>query len=254
VSPASRIEAPVSWYGRKLDRIRRDWRAGGLFQVAMRFLERLPVHVVSDLVFMRLDREAICPSSVPPADLAFSHADESQIEEVVDCSSEVEPARARQMTLFRKFLKEGHACAIVRERGRVIAHQWAFYGTYVVTIDGYRKTALPVALGASAVFMGNAFVRPEARGRGVIGQLKRYLFDTVPRDWSIYAWSARLNDPAVISNNAAGFRPIAILRFTGPIAWVRLSLQDPATGAWRRLGSGVGGLRVEGDRIMVAKT
>jgi hypothetical protein len=63
-----------------------------------------------------------------------------------------------------------------------MAHQWVFYGTYVFTIDGYRRTALQVAHGASAVFMGNAFVRLEARGQGVIGQLKRCLFDTVPLD------------------------------------------------------------------------
>lgn len=96
-------------------------------------------------------------------------ADESHLDELAVLDDFENPQFLRR--LFRQFLTEGAQCHAIRHAGRVVAYNWVFRGHYTVTFDGYDKRCMQLDLGPRAVFLGNGFIVPAYRMKGLFPSL-----------------------------------------------------------------------------------
>ncbi len=228
----------------------RNWRGGKLKRIFKRVLRYLRVPGTINLIVLGWAGPLLLPIEAP-AGYEFSLASETDVEEISACSNRDIAARAYSTTLFRQFFRAGHRCAVVRARGEMIGHLWAFKDEYIITLDDYRYTRLTIALETTSIFTGNAYIAPRHRDHGVFRQLKLYLMHQHARGTRFYAWVDELNGASLAANRVLGFEPLAVLRFGGSETQRQLSLQTFNSDEWLALDRPWPVLRIAENRLLI---
>ena len=167
-------------------------------------------------------------------EFTFSLADAGDVRLLAACSGLSESGRLKR--LFRQFFADGHLCAMVLSRAGIAGYMWGFRHQYVLTLDDYGPRSIPIRLQPSAVFTGNAYVRPELRGRGLFRRLKDFVMRQFPPATQFYSSINALNWPSLRVSEVLGFEAIASLRFMGLGHSTALWWQPAHEPAWRAAG------------------
>jgi GNAT superfamily N-acetyltransferase len=237
----------------KMGQLVRDGRHGGFTRVGQRLLASAHIPGLVSMVILGCSDPLPLAMADPATalDARFSCADEADLDAIAACADDDPPTRAQRLGLFRHFLAAGHCCAVARADDRVIGYVWAFAEAYLLTVDDYGHTRLPVGLEVGAIFTGNGYVTPSARNHGIFRHLKRYLMRQYPPGTPFYTSVNALNDASLAANRALGFTPLALVRFAGPLAHTRLSVCDLGTGHWTHFGRCWPAFTIAATRLLV---
>jgi hypothetical protein len=211
------------------------WARGGLAGVAARVAawRMIPesvafVHDVDLLMLGQLNAIALRPL---PAHYELEQADRSVLEELVACTDTPASIERRREALARVF-DFGASCVTVRDAGRVVAYVCAFTGTYHLTYDDYGPRTLPIELPPHAVYLGNCFIRPEYRLRGLFPHLLAACVELRPPGTRVFGHIDVGNDHSFSSHLRLGFKPLLTITCLS-IGRTRFFFQRPF-GATRR--------------------
>jgi len=196
---------------RPLRTLSEAWKRGGTLGVAARLVgwSRIPkqllfVHEVDVLLLGELNARALRPLS-PQYRIAI--ADRSVLEELVACGDTPASVDRRREALSRVF-DFGASCITVRDGGRVVAYACAFSGTFHLTYDDYGPLTLPIELGDLAVFLGNSFIRPEYRMKGLFPHLLLACSAMQPAGTRCFGHIDVGNEHSFNSHCRIGFKPL----------------------------------------------
>jgi hypothetical protein len=207
--------AKVSGLQRAFDRglraSRAAWNRAGLFGVAMLAMRSplaprklLFAHEVDVLRLTDINGPAL-----PPLNDAyeFATADAAVLDDLVECTQAPGAIEDRRQTLAR-VLELCSCCISLRHHGRVVAYFCAFEGSFVLTYDDYGPKTLRFAIEEGAIFLGNAFVRPEYRMRGLFPRLVRHCTERFPAGTSFFGHIDCDNVHSFNSHRRLGFVPL----------------------------------------------
>lgn len=135
-------------------------------------------------------------------------ADASILEELVDCTDAPVDVDERRRALSRILSLDAATCFTVRRAGRLVAYLCAFVGKYVLTYDDYGPRTLSFALDQRAIFLGNVFIRPEYRMKGLFPHLLRYCAERYPPGTRIFGHLDADNVHSFNSHRRLGFVPL----------------------------------------------
>lgn len=225
---------------RKLARVWRSlqgaWERGGVSGVAARVAASrlipdwlLFAHDVDLLVLRKLNPAALRPLS---ARYELAQADRSVLEELVACTDTPASVERRRAALARVF-DYGASCITVRDGGRVVAYVCWFTGSYHLTYDDYGPRTLPIALGERTVYLGNCFIRPEYRMRGLFPHLVATCLALHPAGTRFIGHVDVGNDHSFSSHLRLGFEPLLTITCLALADRARFFFQRPY-GAHRR--------------------
>jgi hypothetical protein len=138
---------------------------------------------------------------------AFSTADASTLEELVECSDYPPSVDLRRKSLER-VLDLCDSCITVRHRGRLIAYICTFAGHYDLTYDDYGPKTLTFALDENAIFLGNIFIRPEYRMKGLFPHIVRHCAERFPAGTRFFGHIDVHNIHSFNSHRRLGFVPL----------------------------------------------
>lgn len=182
-----------------------------------------------------------------PDDCQCRLASPADLDAILLCSPLAD--RSKLHKLFLEFFSRGSQCAVARHNDVVIGYNWAFTDNYIITIDDYRRHMARVELEPGTVFTGNAYVRPEHRGRGVIRKLKCALFSHFPSGTRFYTAVSNLNSSSLRANTRIGFEKLATLRFTRSPFGNRIYLRENGGGRWDYVGRTASIIQIEGRGV-----
>lgn len=169
------------------------------------------------------------------------------LDAILLCSPLADRGKLRE--LFLDFFGRGFRCAIARHNDAVVGYNWGFTGGYTITVDDYRRHIARVNLQPGTVFTGNAYVRPEHRGRGVIRQLKRVLFSDYPTGTRFYTAISELNNSSLRANTRLGFEKLGTLRFTRTPFGNRLYLRANDGDRWACIDHATSSIQIDGRNL-----
>jgi len=195
---------------RRLRTLQGAWDRGGLVGVAARVAawRVVPkwlafVHDVDLLMLGELNARALRPQP----HYEFALADRSVLEELVACTDTPASVERRRAALARMF-DFGASCVTMRDAGRIVAYVCAFTGTYHLTYDDYGPRTLAIELDPNAVYLGNCFIRPEYRLRGLFPQLLAACIALRPAGSRVFGHIDVGNDHSFSSHLRLGFTPL----------------------------------------------
>jgi hypothetical protein len=198
-------------FGRRVRTLRGAWKRAGMEGVAMlalrsRLVPRklLFVHDVHVLKLVELNVRALVALS---GAYEFAIADASILEELVECTDTPASIELRRQALAR-VLALGASCITVRHRGRVVAYFCAFAGKYLLTYDDYGPKTLTFALDEKTIFLGNGFIRPEYRMKGLFPHLLRDCVARYPPGTRFFGHMDADNVHSFNSHRRLGFVPL----------------------------------------------
>lgn len=155
----------------------------------------------------------------------------SIIDEVVECSPDSERAVLRP--LFRRYLDQGARGIAIRDRGKVVAYNWAFERNYdLMFTNGGR---LLLELPADTLMLGSGYVEPSYRMRG--------LFPLLIRESSLafgpgrQCWSSTdiWNDVSLASHLRLGFARVATVACNSMLGLRWFNCRTEGTLQWWRV-------------------
>jgi hypothetical protein len=206
------------------------WERGGISGVVARIAasrlipDRLVfVHDIDVLMLRQLNRAALRPLS---GRYELAQADRSVLEELVACTDTPACEERRRAALARVF-DYGASCLTVRDGGRVVAYVCWFSGSYLLTYDDYGPRTLPIALGEHAVYLGNCFIRPEYRMRGLFPHLLAACMALHAPGTRFFGHVDVGNDHSFSSHLRLGFEPLLTVTCLSVGARVRFFFQRP---------------------------
>lgn len=144
----------------------------------------------------------------------FSTADASILEELVECT-DVPVSIDRRRKRLAQALALCASCITVRHQGRLVAYACAFVGKYVLTYDDYGPRTLTFALDQHAVFLGNGFIRPEYRMKGLFPHLLRNCVERYPTGTRFFGHIDTDNVQSFNSHRRLGFAPLLTITCLG---------------------------------------
>jgi GNAT superfamily N-acetyltransferase len=101
-----------------------------------------------------------------PADLAG----------IIECS--YEDPNVASFELFHRFFYAGHACYVIERGEKIFGYSWVFFNHYFISYDGYKRGKIQLHLPSRCIFIGNVFVGPAHRRRG----LYSYMLNSIIRE------------------------------------------------------------------------
>lgn len=209
--------------------MRAAWQRAGVSGVAMRALRSrlvprklLFVHEVDVLRLTEMNGGALAPLADA---YQFAIADASNLEELVECTQAPGSIELRRQTLAR-VLALCSSCIMVRHHGRVVAYFCAFAPEYLLTYDDYGPKTLSFTLDEPTVFLGNAFVRPEYRMRGLFPHLVRDCIARHPAGTRFFGHIDSDNVHSFNSHRRLGFVPLLTVTCLG-LGSARFFFQRP---------------------------
>lgn len=225
------------------------FRRGGIHEVLLRLAagEYLPVRLLcfNEAQILRLERRD------PGADIGvlpgyeYQEMDRRALDALLACSGpDASPHRRRH---FEGFFDQGVRCHAIKHAGAVVAYCWTFSREYVLTFDGYRRRNIAFPLDANAVFVGNVYVAPAHRHRGVFSWLLRQVVARHPEGTRFYSWVERTNDISLLAHRRLGFAPLFSILCVSLFGLTGYWRRDAGEKNWRRLareesgGPGLGG-------------
>lgn len=172
--------------------------------------------------------------SRPVAGFRLDAGRPDDIEAAVCCLPAAE--RDSSQRLFRSFVRDGARFVLARYRGGIAGFAWAFVGHYVVTYDGYQRTAVRLELPGRAAFLGNGFIAEEHRMRGLFPHLLRAAMSLHPGTLDFYSASSASNRHSLASHDRLGFTAVADLSCVRILGWPQYFYRDLFwRRGWRRL-------------------
>lgn len=202
---------------------------------------------LADIQILGLPEFSSGTGEAPPDDYLCLLASPADLDSILLCSPPADRGKLR--ALFQEFFASGFHCAIARHRDAVIGYNWAFTGRYTITLDDYRRLTARVDLQPGTVFTGNAYVRPEYRGRGVIRQLKHVLFSHCPTGTRFYTAISELNHSSLRANLHVGFEKLAILRFARTPFGNHLYFRAGDGQRWENVGHAASAIQIDGREV-----
>jgi hypothetical protein len=198
-------------FDRGLRASRAAWKRAGAPGVAMLALRSplaprklLFAHEVDVLRLIEMNGPAL-----PPLNDAyeFALADAAVLDDLVECTQGPGAVEARRRTLAR-VLELCSCCITLRHHGRVVAYFCAFEGSFALTFDDYGPKTIRFAIGERSIFLGNAFVRPEYRMRGLFPRLVRECTERFPAGTRFFGHIDCDNVHSFNSHQRLGFVPL----------------------------------------------
>lgn len=202
---------------------------------------------LADVQVLGLMKFTPMTESASLTDYLFLLASPADLEAILLCSPAADRVKLRK--LFLDFFAGGFRCAIARHNDAVIGYNWAFTGSYTITVDDYRHHAARIELHPGTAFTGNAYVKPDYRGRGVIRQLKSVLFSHFPTGTQFYTAVSDLNLSSLRANTHLGFEKLATLRFTRSPFGNRLYLKSCNGDRWSYIGPAASAVQLDGREV-----
>lgn len=221
--------------GRRMRALRAAWSRAGVEGVAMLALgsgllprKLLFVHDIDVLVLAHPKGRDLVPLR---GEYEFAVADPSILDDLIECTDGPDATEARRQALAR-VLDLGPSCLTVRSGGLLVAYLCAFRGKYTLTYDDYGPKTIVLELDDNAVFLGNLFIRPEHRMKGLFPHLLRYCTEGHPEGTRFFGHVDADNVHSFNSHRRIGFVPLLTVTCLG-IGPARFFFQRPF-GARRR--------------------
>jgi len=169
---------------------------------------------VHDVDVLKLVHLKVPPSVASTGAYEFSTADASILEELVECTDTPASIDRRREGLARA-LALCASCITVRHQGRLVAYVCAFVGQYVLTYDDYGPRTLTFSLDEKAIFLGNGFIRPEYRMKGLFPHLLRHCVERYPAGSRFFGHLDADNVHSFNSHRRLGFVPLLTVTCLG---------------------------------------
>jgi hypothetical protein len=208
---AAKLEALQRAFDRGVRASRAAWNRAGVPGVAMLAM-RSPLAPRKLLFAHEVDvlrLIAMNGPTLPPLNDAyeFATADAAVLDDLVECTQAPGAIEVRRQTLAR-VLELCSCCITLRHHGRVVAYFCAFERSFVLTYDDYGPKTLRFAFDEGAVFLGNAFVRPEYRMRGLFPRLVGECIERFPPGTRFFGHIDCDNVHSFNSHRRLGFVPL----------------------------------------------
>lgn len=198
-------------------------------------------------------RERPASNSLQRRELMPRSGTNNDLPGILACSEQT--ASASAIALYRGFLGSGANCYVIDDASQVVAYSWLFRDKYTLTYDAYKTHSIHLILPARAAFVGNSFVHPDYRRRGLYSALLRMIADTL--EWpcgtdQVFVAVESGNEASVTGHVKNGFAGVIALyyvalfgkavvgvrAFSGGIRIYRLgsglAFAVNETGMWRR--------------------
>lgn len=199
---------------RKLSEALRIASQGEYFCLASRLCNNLlsaeTLLLAKSYVMLRPTNDAV--KGATRVGLHVRRATREDLADILKCSG-LEPGMADE-GLFRRFFAAGHICGVLEQEGTVAGFCWIFLDHYAITYDGYGPATLQVQLPSDRVFIGNAFVAPTYRRRGLYSAMLRQLVcrEVIGREIkAAYAIVKAQNHVSVLAHTKLGFQKAGAL-------------------------------------------
>lgn len=187
-----------------------------------------------------------------PADLTFTPLTKNSLSRLdtghMDADGMNTGENCESFQSFVDRLEGGNALGIgVIDENRIIAYSWIATGEISAkdNHDGDPSTGLPISLPMDTVYLFNAFVEPEHRGKRLYAIMMRYLAEMLmEKGYSkILLTTEVTNKAALIAVRRMGFESVGVSRLLcfGPFLWSRYPTQPMFGGV--RVGRYVGDWR-----------
>lgn len=220
---------------RRVRALRAAWKRAGTGGVALLALSSRPVpgnllfvHEVDVLRLVEMNAGALAPLTDA---YEFAAAGTAILDELVECTEVPRSIEIRRQTLS-KVLALSSACLTVRHHGRVVAYSCAFARNYLLTFDDYGPKTLSLTLDEATIFLGNAFVRPEYRKKGLFPHLLRDFTERYPKGTRFFGHIDSGNVHSFDSHRRLGFVPLLTVTCLG-LGRARFFFQRPFGGRQR---------------------
>jgi hypothetical protein len=125
----------------------------------------------------------------------------------VACTDTPASVERRRAALARVF-DLGASCITIRDDGRLVAYVCLFAGSYHLTYDDYGPRTLAIELDDHTVYLGNCFIRPEYRMRGLFPHLLAACITLRPAGDRFFGHIDVGNDHSFSSHRRLGFTPL----------------------------------------------
>lgn len=165
------------------------------------------VFLLHDVDVLELEELRPCAPIALSGAYELGVADASILEELVECTDTPATIDERRRVLRRMLARDFAACITVRRGGRLVAYLCTFERSYVLTYDDYGPKTLRFALEQNAIFLGNAFIRPEYRMKGLFPHMLRYCVERHAAGTHFFGHLDADNVHSFASHRRVGFVP-----------------------------------------------
>ena len=154
---------------------------------------------------------------------------------VVACNAE----KSRE-DLFRRYFESGRECYVAISDHKCVGYAWAFFSDTTITFDSYRRSNILMTLPQNSCFVGDGFLHPAWRMRGLFPLLIAHVFGNLSRERSIrtiYNHIDYANENSIRSCLRLGFtlhKTIVYLRMLDA-QWIAVYANDGSKKAIQRL-------------------
>jgi L-amino acid N-acyltransferase YncA len=150
--------------------------------------------------------------------------------DLLKCTGDCDDPNAEH--LLRRFFAAGQRCYVVETPGQIVGYCWLFFRQYVITHDSYQTSSVLFSLSEHSVFIGNVFIRPECRRRGLYSSLLSGVLREAKSSYGknrFYVDVKADNAPSLRAHSQAGFTIVATLYYVGLLG-ARFLVMAPTKG------------------------
>lgn len=156
------------------------------------------------------------------------------LDEVVSCAPAADRQALRQ--LFSRYLDQDVRGIAIRDQGRIVAYNWAFELTYDLVFTNGRY--LPLKLAHDSLMMGNGYIEPSYRMRGLFPLLIRETSTIFGPGRDCWSSTDVWNEISLASHMRIGFVRVAVVACQTLLGATWFRHRDENTGQWRRVSGG----------------
>lgn len=126
-----------------------------------------------------------------------------------------EPPRPVREKLFKEYMNDGHECYVLVVDTQIVGYLWVFIDFYSMTYDDYVNTLIQITYSKESVCLGDAFINPLYRLRGLYPFLMKEMTKTMNKRGirKFYAFVGSHNEHSLKSHRGVGFRDYMTFRF-----------------------------------------
>jgi len=149
---------------------------------------------------------------------------------------------------FRRYLERGAVGIAIRSEGKMVAYNWAFQHTYDLKFSNGAR--LVVQMTPATVFLGNGYIDPAYRMRGLFPLMIRESASAFGEGRCCWSSTDLWNDISLASHRRVGFTRIATVSCATLLGATWFGLEGSDRRGWTLIRGG--GLQVSDDDVDLA--
>lgn len=139
-------------------------------------------------------------------DYTYRRATTDDLPGLMECDGD-----SRHMELYSEFVSQNQVCCVLEHRGGIVGYVWVFFNRYIVTYDHYTRSKIEIHFENNTVFLGNGFIKPTYRMKGVYPLLMSEMIRDISQSYGVERFLATTfysNKNSLVSHMRLGFEAI----------------------------------------------